>query len=435
MQLAIQQLTTAHHHIDCDSCALVGSVTLQRHAWLRSCNFLEETKRRIKGMPFNGSGLFQDRTDHKLKHIYNARATARKMEIPGLNHHKWHQSQFPRRFLRFTVGSDIFEYNVLPFRLATAPRVFTKCMAPICAHLRQRGHRVHWSATQFGPSTGISTTDAYGQTLFCGPSGPERRPSLGPAYPKTVGPYGINNYTTDWMFGPDRIAPLDGPFFHPSFTDNTDPRPGRTALHWLCNNGYLDAIKLLLGFGAFPNHMENHEEREKGEMTTGTYEYSLALALILSACFLLLFILYTPLDYALLGAHHEVIQFMLEHSALSIAAIQDIAAIKIQAVYKGYKVRKTFQDRKNLLMKHEQLRKDAAANEEAFPDVQPESGLPQLEWIIPCPTFWHQQEEILTLFFVTDFEDLALVFIEFHSVGFSPVFKLIKISLDLHSVF
>ncbi|XP_042332532.1 inversin isoform X2 [Sceloporus undulatus] len=117
--------------------------------------------------------------------------------------------------------------------------------------------------------------------------------------------------------------------------NNADPniqdKQGRTALHWLCNNGYLDAVKLLLGFGAFPNHMENNEER------------------------------YTPLDYALLGGHHEVIQFMLEHNALSIAAIQDIAAIKIQTVYKGYKVRKTFQDRKNLLMKHEQLRKDAAA--------------------------------------------------------------------------
>ncbi|XP_062840143.1 inversin isoform X1 [Anolis carolinensis] len=117
--------------------------------------------------------------------------------------------------------------------------------------------------------------------------------------------------------------------------NNADPniqdKQGRTALHWLCNNGYLDAIKLLLGFGAFPNHMENNEER------------------------------YTPLDYALLGGHHEVIQFMLEHNALSIAAIQDIAAVKIQAVYKGYKVRKTFQNRKNLLMKHEQLRKDAAA--------------------------------------------------------------------------
>uniref|UniRef100_K7G2Z6 Inversin n=1 Tax=Pelodiscus sinensis TaxID=13735 RepID=K7G2Z6_PELSI len=131
--------------------------------------------------------------------------------------------------------------------------------------------------------------------------------------------------------------------------NNADPniqdKEGRTALHWLCNNGYLDAIKLLLGFDAFPNHMENNEER------------------------------YTPLDYALLGEHHEVTQFMLEHGALSIAAIQDIAAFKIQAVYKGYKVRKAFQDRKNLLMKHEHLRKDAAAKKREEENKRKEAEL------------------------------------------------------------
>ncbi|CAI5662433.1 unnamed protein product [Oreochromis niloticus] len=115
---------------------------------------------------------------------------------------------------------------------------------------------------------------------------------------------------------------------------NIQDKEGRTALHWSCNNGYLDAVKLLLGYNAFPNQMEHSEER------------------------------YTPLDYALLGGHSEVTQFMLEHGALSIAAIQDIAAASIQAVYKGYTVRKAFRERKQLLMRHEQLRKDAAKKRE-----------------------------------------------------------------------
>lgn len=115
---------------------------------------------------------------------------------------------------------------------------------------------------------------------------------------------------------------------------NIQDKEGRTALHWSCNNGYLDAVKLLLGCGTFPNHMEHTEER------------------------------YTPLDYALLGEHQELTQFLLEHGALSIAAIQDIAASSIQALYKGYKVRRAFKERKKLLMRHEQLRKDAAKKRE-----------------------------------------------------------------------
>ncbi|XP_063055740.1 inversin isoform X2 [Engraulis encrasicolus] len=119
---------------------------------------------------------------------------------------------------------------------------------------------------------------------------------------------------------------------------NADPniqdKEGRTALHWSCNNGYLDAVKLLLGCHAYTNLMENNEER------------------------------YTPLDYALLGEHQELTQYLLEHGAKSIAAIQDIAACSIQALFKGYRVRRAFRERKNLLMRHEQLRKDAAKKRE-----------------------------------------------------------------------
>ena len=35
-------------------------------------------------------------------------------------------------------------------------------------------------------------------------------------------------------------------------------------------------------------------------------------------------------DYALMGEHHEVAQFMIEHGGLSITGIQDIAACKVQ---------------------------------------------------------------------------------------------------------
>ncbi|KAG6938964.1 hypothetical protein G0U57_003754, partial [Chelydra serpentina] len=44
-----------------------------------------------------------------------------------------------RRFLRFLVGQDHYQFTVLPFGLSTAPRVFTKCMAVVAAFLRRRG--------------------------------------------------------------------------------------------------------------------------------------------------------------------------------------------------------------------------------------------------------------------------------------------------------
>ncbi|KAM7137483.1 uncharacterized protein RBU57_016951 [Macrochelys suwanniensis] len=47
-----------------------------------------------------------------------------------------------RRFLRFLVGPDHYQFTVLPFGLSTAPRVFTKCMAVVAAYLRRRGVQI-----------------------------------------------------------------------------------------------------------------------------------------------------------------------------------------------------------------------------------------------------------------------------------------------------
>ncbi len=47
-----------------------------------------------------------------------------------------------RRFLRFAFGGKAYQYKVLPFGLALAPRTFTKCMDAALAPLRFQGIRV-----------------------------------------------------------------------------------------------------------------------------------------------------------------------------------------------------------------------------------------------------------------------------------------------------
>jgi len=111
---------------------------------------------------------------------------------------------------------------------------------------------------------------------------------------------------------------------------NSQDREGITSLHWACSKGHMDAVKLLIQYNAAINITEHTEDR------------------------------YTSLDYALMGEYFEVCQFMIEHGAVSITGIQDVAAIKIQAWFRGVRVRRTFVERKKLLMKHEQLRRDAA---------------------------------------------------------------------------
>ncbi|KAJ1116214.1 hypothetical protein NDU88_004432 [Pleurodeles waltl] len=47
-----------------------------------------------------------------------------------------------RKFLRFMVAGQHFQFRELPFRLKTAPWIITKCFAPVAAYLRRLKHQV-----------------------------------------------------------------------------------------------------------------------------------------------------------------------------------------------------------------------------------------------------------------------------------------------------
>ena len=47
-----------------------------------------------------------------------------------------------RPYLRFAFQDRIFQFNVLPFGISTAPRVFTKVLAPLVGFLHHKGIRL-----------------------------------------------------------------------------------------------------------------------------------------------------------------------------------------------------------------------------------------------------------------------------------------------------
>jgi hypothetical protein len=56
-----------------------------------------------------------------------------------------HVPMHPRhwKFLRFAIQGKVYQFKVLPFGLSTAPRIFTKVLAPVMASLRMRGIKIH----------------------------------------------------------------------------------------------------------------------------------------------------------------------------------------------------------------------------------------------------------------------------------------------------
>ena len=96
-------------------------------------------------------------------------------------------------------------------------------------------------------------------------------------------------------------------------TVNLQDHEGITALHWACSTGFLDVVQqLLINANADPNLMEVDGGR------------------------------LTPLDYAIIGGHQDIAQLLIEHGALSISGIQDLAAVVIQKCVRGFLVRRKY---------------------------------------------------------------------------------------------
>ncbi|XP_014671367.1 PREDICTED: inversin-like [Priapulus caudatus] len=141
--------------------------------------------------------------------------------------------------------------------------------------------------------------------------------------------------------------------------DGSD-QDGRSPLHWATLGGHAYICLTLAAYAVDPD-LRDHSGRSPLQCAAyGGFVNCMSVLIENQADLDLQDNEPTALDYALMGEHQEVAQYLIEQGGLSINAIQDIAVAKIQAVFRGYRVRKTFLKRKTLLMKHEKLRKDAA---------------------------------------------------------------------------
>ena len=85
---------------------------------------------------------------------------------------------------------------------------------------------------------------------------------------------------------------------------------GLTPLHWACSVGHIECVLFLIDVaGAY------HTPRDFTEQSL------------------------TPLDYAILSDYQDLSQLLIERGALTIASIQDLAAIMIQKIVRGFLVR------------------------------------------------------------------------------------------------
>ncbi|XP_028406573.1 serine/threonine-protein phosphatase 6 regulatory ankyrin repeat subunit A-like [Dendronephthya gigantea] len=104
---------------------------------------------------------------------------------------------------------------------------------------------------------------------------------------------------------------------------------GYSVLHHAAINGQLEAVKLLVSdpFQAFLNYRVTSTD-------------------------------WTPLDFAMAADHQDVIQFLMDNGALTIARLQDLAADKIKKFLRRLVLRRREEKVKPLIERHKQLTKE-----------------------------------------------------------------------------
>ena len=65
----------------------------------------------------------------------------------------------------------------------------------------------------------------------------------------------------------------------------------------------------------------------------------------------------TPLDVAYTNNHSDIAKFLESKGGLTMEKIIRMAATRIQALYRSYRIRKSFMEHRDLLLRHERLRR------------------------------------------------------------------------------
>ena len=99
---------------------------------------------------------------------------------------------------------------------------------------------------------------------------------------------------------------------------------GMCPLHWAAHRAHLDTVNLLLEAKAYPNNIGSLKLEESEEVTV-------LLNIIQNKTFAQVQL--TPLDSALMAEREELVSMLMDHGAVTIARIHNVAATRIQVFF------------------------------------------------------------------------------------------------------